>query len=371
MLQLNTWYESLHRFPECSRKEYKTAQKLTEWLTDLGLTVHRIGQTAVVGELVGGKEGKTVALRADMDALPITEQTGLAYASENDGVMHACGHDFHMTAVLGAAKILKEKQAKLSGKVLFVFQPDEEGDGYAHILSAHPIMKDVCMVLGAHVDPALPQGSFGFKSGAFYATATKFDITFIGKSAHGACPQDAIDALAAAAATVPKLLALRKTGENPAVISVGTFESGKARNIIAQTAKITGILRCMDTAVRDDIHQNIKQILAETELAYGAKTKLDFVPGYIGIQNPVSTTLFCKERAEMLFGKERTIEINAPLMTTEDFGEYLKERDGCFYHIGVGGKEGLHSAAFAPDPALLNDAAALHAQIITDYLKQE
>ncbi len=371
MSQLNSWYESLHRFPECSRQEFKTADKLTSWLSELGLTVHRVGETAVIGELVGGKEGKTVALRADMDALPITEQTGLPYASENDGVMHACGHDFHMTAALGAAKILKENQENLSGKVLFVFQPDEEGDGYADILSAHPLMKDVSMVLGAHVDPTLPLGSFGFKSGAFYAAATKFDITFIGKSAHGACPHDAIDALAAAAESIPKLLALRKMGENPAIISVGTFESGKARNIIADTAEITGILRCMDTSTRDDIHQKIKEILSETELTYGVRTKLDFVPGYIGIQNPVSTTLFCKERALALFGKERTIEINAPLMTTEDFGEYLKNRAGCFYHIGVGGNSALHSATFAPDPALLDDAAALHAQIITDYLKQE
>ena len=368
MQQLNTWYESLHRFPELSRKEYKTAEKLEAWLKAMGLNVYRLGETAVVGELVGGKAGKTVALRADMDALPITEQTGLPFTSENEGVMHACGHDFHMAAVLGAAKKLKEKQNTLSGKVLFVFQPDEEGDGYAHILSAHPLMQDTSMVLGAHVDPTLPQGTFGFKSGAFYAAATKFDVTFLGKSAHGACPEKAIDALAAAAESVPKLLALR---QKTAMLSVGTFESGKARNIIADSAHLSGILRCTDLSVKNEIHQKINAILKEIETLYGVTAKLDFVDGYIGIHNPPETTRFCKTQCEKLFGAARTVEITEPLMTTEDFGEYLRERDGCFYHIGVGGTDGLHSACFAPDPTLLEDAAALHAQIITDYLKQE
>lgn len=368
MQQLNTWYESLHRFPELGRKEYQTARQLATWLGDMGLTVHRIGESAVVGELVGDKDGKCVALRADMDALPMTEHTGLAYASENEGVMHACGHDFHMAAALGAAKILAENKETLPGRVLFVFQPDEEGDGYAHILSSHPLMQDTCMVLGAHVDPTLPKGSFGFKCGAFYAAATKFDISFVGKSAHGACPENANDALAAASAVVPKLLALRQEG---AMLSVGTLHSGNARNVIADSAVLTGILRCTDLSLKDEIYQQIKAILTEVESLYGVSANLDFIEGYGGIQNPEKTTLFCKEISEGLFGKERTVELTKALMTTEDFGEYLKGREGTFYHIGVGGNEALHSDRFAPDPTLLQDAALLHAQIITDYLKQE
>lgn len=371
MLQLNNWYQCLHRHPERSRQEYQTARMLAEWLSEMGLSVYRIGETAVIGKLVGAHKGKKVALRADMDGLPITEQTGLAYTSENAGVMHACGHDFHMAAALGAAKILKEQQANLCGEVLFVFQPDEEEDGYAHILSAHPLMADTDAVFGAHVDPTIPAGCFGFKSGAFYAAATKFDIHFSGKSAHGAYPHNGIDALAAAAETVPKLLSLRQTGDNPAVLSVGTFASGKARNIISDSAEISGILRCADTRLRDDIHIKMKTILSDTERAFGVSTRLDFVEGYIGIENPKDATVLCKTSATALFGKERVIDISAPLMTTEDFGEYLKSRDGCFYHIGVGGNEGLHSSAFAPNPALLQDAARLHAHIITDYLKQE
>ena len=370
MEQLNHWYQTLHRYPERSRKEYQTAERLTAWLTEMGLTVHRIGETAVVGVLTGDKAGKTVALRADMDALPITECTDLPYASENQGVMHACGHDFHMTAALGAAKLLSKQKNELCGTVQFVFQPDEEEDGYAAFLANHPIMKDTAAVFGAHVDPTLPKGVFGFKSGVFYASAAKFDIVFRGKSAHGATPQNGIDALAAAADTVPKLLALRETGETPAMISVGTFESGSARNIIADTATLTGILRTADPIKRDQVFLKIKAILAEAENAFGVTVSLDFTQGYIGITNPEQTCHLAKNEAIRRFGRENVMDIPTPLMTTEDFGEYLTGRDGCFYHIGVGGEEGLHSSRFAPDPALLPNAAALHAAIILKYLEK-
>lgn len=371
MEQLNDWYQSLHRHPERSRKVYRTAEKLSTWLTEIGLQVHRIDETAVVGILKGGKEGKTVALRADMDALPITELTGLPYASDTPGVMHACGHDFHMSAALGAAKLLKAKQAELSGTVQFIFQPDEEEDGYAAILSAHEIMKDTVAVFGAHVDPTLPKGTAGFKSGVFYASAAKFDIHFQGKSCHGANPQDGIDALAAAAETVPRLLSLRETGEHPAMLSVGTFASGTARNIIADTAVLTGILRTADPRKRDEVHLKMKAILDDIEAIYGVNIRLDFVAGYIGVTNPNDTTAFAKAVAEDLYGKEHVINIPAPLMTTEDFGEYLTGREGCFYHIGVGGNEGLHSSRFAPDPSLIPKAAALHAAVLSKYLEEK
>lgn len=371
MEQLNTWYTTLHRTPEPSRKEYRTAEKLSLWLQEMGLEVHRIGETAVIGILRGAKPGKTVALRADMDALPLTEQTGLPYASEIPGMMHACGHDFHMTAALGAARMLQQRKAALSGTVQFVFQPDEEEDGYAAILSAHEIMQDTVAVFGAHVDPTLPAGTVGFKSGVFYASAATFDITVTGRSAHGAKPTEGADALAAAAEAVPRLLALRQTGDTPAVLSVGTLHSGTARNVIADTATLTGILRSADPAAREEIHSKMKAILSELEKTYGVNIRLDFKEGYRGITNPAPTTALARAAATALLGEDRVTDIAAPLMTTEDFGEYLTGRDGCFYHIGVGSPYGLHSTHFAPDPALLEGAAALHAAVIEKYLEEK
>ncbi|MBQ6946464.1 MAG: amidohydrolase [Clostridia bacterium] len=371
MEQLHTWYTDLHREPEPSRKEYRTAEKLTLWLQQLGLEVHRLGETAVIGVLRGANPGKTVALRADMDALPVTEQTGLDYASEIPGMMHACGHDFHMTAVLGAAKILKAKQKALAGTVQFVFQPDEEEDGYAAILSADEIMKNTDAVFGAHVDPTLPAGTYGFKSGIFYASAATFDIVFHGKSAHGAKPQEGIDALAAAAEAVPKLLALRREGDTPAVLSVGSFHSGTVRNVIADTATLSGILRSADPATRAAIHLEMKAILSDLETRYGVTVELKFAEGYRGITNPTEATALARAVAVETAGADKVSDIPEPLMTTEDFGEYLNGRDGCFYHIGVGGAYGLHSNHFAPDPELLVGAATLHAAIIEKYLEEK
>ncbi len=368
MSQLNTYYQCLHRHPERSRKEFETADRIEKWLREMGLSVTRIGETAVVGTLEGAANGKTVALRADMDALPVTEQTGLPYASETKGVMHACGHDFHMTAVLGAAKLLSEKRESLQGNVQFIFQPDEEEDGYAAILSRHNIMKNTCAVFGAHVDPALPAGTFGFRKGPFYATAGKFDILFEGKSAHGATPELGLDALAAAAEAVPKLLALR---DESVMISVGTLHSGTVRNIISDRAELSGILRVAGADLRERMYGRIAVIMNELENKTGVLVTPRFENGYTGITNPEGCADFVRKAAADLMGEALIRDIDRLLPITEDFGEYLSGRDGAFYHIGVGGEEGLHSSRFAPDPALLENAARLHAHIITEYLKQE
>lgn len=368
MLQLNTCYECLHRHPERSRQEYKTAERITEWLREMDIEVTRIGETAVVGTLHGGLPGKTVALRADMDALPVTETTGLPYASENKGVMHACGHDFHMTAALGAAQLLSNSRESLQGTVQFVFQPDEEEDGYAAILSKHDIMKDTVAVFGAHVDPTLPAGCFGFREGPFYATAGKFDVLFEGKSAHGATPEQGKDALSAAAMAVPMLLSLRS---EEAVISVGTLHSGTVRNIISDRAELTGILRVAGTELRKHLYGVIAEHLKELENNTGVRITPRFENGYSGITNPKACTALARAAAAELCGEDAIRDIDRLLPITEDFGEYLEGRDGTFYHIGVGGDEGLHSSSFAPDPALLENAAALHAHIIREYLKQE
>ena len=367
--ELSELRKEFHRWPEPGNSEYKTAERIEKYLQSLGIETRRVLGTAVAAALKGAKPGRTVALRADMDALPITEQTGADFASENPGFMHACGHDVHMTAALGAAKILSERKDSLCGNVVFLFQPDEEGNGGAARLIKEGCLDGVSMVFGAHVSPDITEGSAGINYGKFYAASDMFNVRITGKSAHGASPEKGIDALYAAARLICAFKAVPSlfNGEK-SVVSTGKIESGSARNIIAEKAEFCGIIRTLGPEMRAAAKEAMKKSASEIDAEIGTVTDIEFIESYPGVVNNKDASALVYETARELLGMENAIEITEPTMMTEDFGYYIENIPGCFYHIGAGCNLPLHNSAFLPSEKAIVTGAALHAAVILKAL---
>lgn len=357
----------LHACPELSDEEFRTTELLKKVLGDMGLEIQTPLETGLTALLRGGKPGVTVALRSDIDALPIREETGLAYTSKNPGIMHACGHDIHMSALVGCAQLLKNHQDELCGNVLFLLQPAEEGEGGAQRLIKAGVLKDVSAVFGAHVDPKLKAGTVGIRYGAFYAAGIKLDIIVHGRSCHGAEPEKGIDALDAAARLCVRL---KELTDAETVISIGHMEAGTVRNIIADTAVINGICRVMNIKNREKVRNRVFEVIAEIEKETGASVETDIEFGYPGVDNHMTETALAEKCAAETFGAENMILLDKGTMTTEDFGYYLLEKPGCFYHVGCESEAPLHSPNFCPNEDAILCGAAMHAAVITAYMNE-
>lgn len=367
--ELSALRRALHREPELGNAELKTAARIEAYLHALDIPTARPFGTAVVGTLRGALPGKTAALRADMDALPLTEATGADFASENPGVMHACGHDIHMTAALGAAKLLAGSRDALRGTVVFLFQPDEEGNGGAKRMIEAGCIDGVDAVFGAHVSPALPMGDIGVRYGKFYAASNTFRLTLHGRSCHGAERENGADALEAACVLVPRLNALPKAfPDERSVVSVGTLSAGTADNIVADRAELAGIVRTLGQDTRAAMLALLTDTVEKTAAACGVTADLRLRESYPGIVNHDDMTALVQNTASALLGAERVHIIGEPTMTTEDFGYFLLERPGAFYHIGAGCPLPLHSAGFLPDERAAVTAAAVHVAVIEAFL---
>ena len=366
----------LHRHPEMGRKETRTQALILDHLKALGLMPRPAADTGVVVDLPGSGPGPIVALRADIDALPIQEATGLPFASEVPGFMHACGHDLHIAALLGAAKLLSRPGQDYPGTVRLLFQPDEEGDGGAARMVAEGAMEGVACVYGCHVAPELPAGRVAFCSGKAYAASNPFDITVYGESAHGAEPENGRDALFAACEIVQALQSIVSREIAPlesAVITVGSLHAGTARNILAGEARLSGILRCFGEEARHKLTARIDAIAALTAQAHGVRAETAIQWGYAGVVNDPAETAFARGVAERLLGTER-VEDYPPSLTTEDFGAFLQCVPGSYWHLGVGRPDAvnppLHNPCFDPDEGALPIAAALHAQLAMAALRE-
>ncbi len=362
---LTEWRHTLHAHPELSGKEYHTAEWIEGKLREMSVPSVRMTETGVVATLANGP-GKTVALRADIDALPVTEKTGLPFASQNEGVMHACGHDIHTTSLLGAVKVLLEHRGDFSGTVKFLFQPHEEGSGGAKPLIAAGALQGVDATFGFHVAPDLPTGTVGVKYGKFYAASNPFAFTVTGKSAHAARPQEAVDALKAAVDIVTALNALPKEDR---VLSVCTLHAGTAENVIAGRAEVKGALRTLGKEKRLESVKLVRDTIQRISDEHHTKVDITIRDSNIGITNHDASVALVQTVAEDLLGNDRVTVIERPLMISEDFGYYLEQTEGCFYHIGVGGGA-LHAADFCPDEAMLSTAAAMHAGVVLKYLEK-
>ena len=363
-----------HMYPERGNREFRTTAAIEAYLNACGIETKHYTETGVVGILRGDLPGDVVALRADIDALPVKEETGVDYASRNEGFMHACGHDVHTAAALGAAKLLAAHRYALQGTVKFFFQPDEEEDGGARRMIEAGCMADpqVSAVFGAHVDPNLPAGSIGFRYGKFYAASDVFDVSVTGKSAHGAQPEKGIDALCAAAhmVTALKQLPLQFPTEKT-ILSIGQFCSGTVRNVIADKATFSGIIRTLGADSRQKMRELFYDCLKGISAEFGTKLDIQLRGSYPCIVNIDDMSLLAMEAATALLGAERVTEIAEPIMTSEDFGYFVDEAKGTFYHIGVGGDAPLHNCRFLPDERVIPTAAAVHATVISAYLEQE
>lgn len=355
--------KTFHRIPEIGNHEFKTAELIEHYLDDMGITHKRILDTAITARIDGELPGLHCALRTDIDALPIEEATGCDYASQNPGMMHACGHDVHMSSVLGAAMLLKRHEKELCGSVTLLFQPDEEGDGGARRMIDAGCLEGVDAVFGAHVDPALKAGDIGIRYGNFYAASATFKIAIIGKSAHGAQRDKGIDAIEIAACLVPELLKIPG-----GVVTVGMLHAGTAENIIAGRAELTGIMRTFGVDERARMCRELESITQETSAKFGGSCEVRLnisCPGIINNNDKITSLVEITARETL--GSEHVHRIEKPLYISEDFGYYIMAKTGCFYHVGAGCEYPLHSDKFLPDSQAIITASALHAAVASKY----
>ena len=361
----------IHRHPEDGNMEFVTSELLTEELEKCGIEVRRILETAAVGVLKGKYEGPCAALRTDMDALPVTEETGLPFSSEVDGFMHACGHDVHMAALIGAAKLLAKHRDEIHGSIVFLLQPAEENAGGAQRMIDAGALDGVDAVFGAHVNPELKAGSIGIRYGRFYAVSTRFNVTVHGKGTHGAEPENGIDPLYAACRMCADLKDLTgiHNGKRD-VVSVGMIQAGRARNIIPDDASFMGILRTNGFENRALMTDKILETIGRIEEETGVYAETEILYGYPGVENHDRETDIAQRAAEETVGKENVTVMEKGTMTSEDFGYFLLEKPGCFYHIGVECDAPLHSARFNPKESAIASAAAVHAAVLMKYLDE-
>lgn len=363
--------KEIHACPETGNHEYYTADLIERVLKENGIETKRYLDTAVVGILHLGKGGKTVALRADIDALPVEEKTGCAFASKNKGYMHACGHDVHTASLIGAALALAHDKEHLNGTVVFIFQPDEEGNGGAQRLIDAGVLDGVDGVFGCHVAPDLPEGKVGIRYGKFYAASDMFDVTITGKASHGAQPEKGIDALVAAARAVSAIDDIHRTESERCAVSVGVMHAGTVRNTIADEAHFSGIIRSLGKENRAHLKQRFQQCVKDACKWNGASYEIEIKESYGGIVNTDAETRIAHKAAESAFGKENVVVIDEPLMTTEDFGCYVDHASGSFYHIGAGCEYPLHSPYFIPTEKALETTVKMHVAVVKEYLKQD
>ena len=352
----------LHQCPEIGRCEHKTTDIIISHLEKWGISYERLIDTGVVATVKGAEDGLTTALRADIDALRITENTDLPYKSEN-GFMHACGHDIHTASLLGAAKIISENKDKLAGTVKFIFQPDEEGDGGAERLVEKGAMDGVDRVFGLHVRPEMKAGTLAVRYGKFYAASDIFEIDVIGKSGHCAEPHKNVDAIVIGAQIITALQTLVSRNVSPldsAVLTIGTANGGTFRNTVAGKFSITGVTRSLGQEMRMYLRDRIKDTAEGIAKAMGGEAVVRIIESYPGIVNEDSSAEYIEKTAKDILGDQNVSVLTEPFMTTEDFGYYLHKARGCFYHIGCESEYPLHSDKFCADERAILTAMIMH-----------
>lgn len=371
----------LHMHPELSQQEEQTMAFVSDYLTGLNIPHQtNVGGHGIVAIIGDPKASFAVAIRADMDALPVLEQTGLPYASQNPGVMHACGHDVHTAILMGTARVLKGMENELPGAVKLFFQPAEEKGGGAKPMIEAGCLQDppVKRVMGLHVDPAAPVGKVTFFNGPRSASSTTLHITINGRSCHGAQPQTGADAILAGAHVVTALqqVVSRSVAPTcPVVLTIGQFNGGTRHNIVAGKVEMSGTLRTLDLAVRDLVKERIHQVAEDTAVMYGATAEVEIHDGYLPVITDLAATQRMMEVAKEALGAENVILAKEPVMTSEDFCFFLDEVPGTFFDLGTTAPDcawpqTLHNDHFAPDESCIKTGILLEVLGALAFLKE-
>lgn len=368
----------LHRHPELSWQEERTATKVVERLEELGLTPRRLLDTGVVVDLPGPEGVPRVALRADLDALPIHEETGLPFASTNDGVMHACGHDGHTSMLLGAAALLG-RGGELPAPVRLIFQPAEERGQGAKAMIEAGALEGVGLIFGGHLDRHYASGSIVVTDGVVNASTDSFSIVVCGQGGHAARPHEAVDAVVVGSLMVMAIQTIVSREINPAfpsVVSVGRFDAGSAFNVIAARAELEGTIRAQHEPVREHLKRSITRIAESVAKLHGADFEIELTEGTPCLTNGEAEAELAREAARGVVGAERVTSLEHANLGAEDFSQYLQHVPGCYIRFGaqLAGREGYpaHSSRFDFDEAALAAGAAWYeavARVAGDRLR--
>jgi amidohydrolase len=352
--EITAWRRDFHAHPEVLFDVHRTAGIVAEKLREFGVdeVVTGLGRTGVVGIINGrtNTSGKTIGLRADMDALPMTEQSSVPYASTIPGKMHACGHDGHTSMLLGAAKYLAETR-NFDGRVALIFQPAEEGGGGGKVMLDDGLIEkfDIEEFYGMHNWPGMPVGHFGIRAGGIMAATDRFYITITGQGGHAARPQQTIDPIIVAAQMVTALQTIVSRNIDPleaAVLSVTMIEAGEADNVISQSAKITGTVRTLNGDVQDFIEARLNEIVPQFAQSFGASATIRYARGYPVTVNTEAEASFAADVAAEISGEERVDRNTAPSMGGEDFSFMLQQRPGAYIFLGNGDSTELHTDTY-------------------------
>lgn len=365
----------LHRIPEGGFREFKTQQAVMDALEEIGIP-YTTERTWVIGLIEGALPGETVAIRADMDALPLDEPEGCPFRSEHPGMMHACGHDAHTAMALGAAKVLYSLRDRLHGRVKLLFQPAEETDGGAEPMVKAGAMENphVDRVYGLHVMPHLPVGKVETRPGTLNASTDTVQLTIRGKAGHGAYPEQGTDAIVCAAQVITALQTLVSRNLSPlqsAVLTIGKIEGGTAQNIICDEVRMRGTLRTANSELRQMMKQRIAEVTEGVAAAMGCKAEVSITSGYAALVNNCGEAERIRRVASRLLGSENVVQKEAPSMGGEDFSFFSDCAPGAFFHIGCVKPEWmpappLHSKDFHIDENCLTIGTLMHVALVLD-----
>jgi len=365
--RLVSFRRDLHRHPELSGQEHRTAGRICRFLDELGIAYRRgVAGTGIIAEISGASGGPLVALRGDMDALPIIEETGVPFESQVPGVMHACGHDGHSSMLLGAASLLAREKS-LPAPVRLIFQPAEEtGEGAKAMIEAEAL-EDVAMIFGGHVDRHYAVGSIAVTEGAVNASSDRFSIAITGKGGHAARPHETIDSIVVGSLMVMALQTIVSREVNPAhpsVVTVGRFDAGTAANVIAGQAHLEGSIRAQEQEVREGLHRSIERMAKSIGQLHAAAVEVKIDLGTPAVRNPAAGADIARRAAAMVVGEDGVVTMEIANMGGEDFGYYLQRVPGCYVRFGTA-REGVeyfpaHSSKFDFDEETIAVGAAYY-----------